>query len=44
MYSGTNGRMAMDRLGGIDWERMRSYRLNRVKESMKKFGIDVLIT
>lgn len=44
MYSGTNGRMAMDRLGGIDWERMRSYRLGRVKESMKKFGIDVLIT
>ena len=43
MYSGTNGRMSMDRLGGINWDRMRTYRLGRVKESMKKFGIDVLI-
>lgn len=44
MYAGTNGRMSMDRLGGIDWERMRAYRLKRTKEAMEKFGIDVLIT
>ena len=37
MYAGTNGRMSMDRLGGIDWERMRAYRLKRTKEAMEKF-------
>lgn len=44
MYAGTNGRMSMDRLGGINWDRMREYRLKRTKEAMEKFGIDVLIT
>ena len=38
------GRMAYDRLAGINFERMREYRLQRTKEAMAKHGIDVLIT
>ena len=38
------GRMAYDRLAGINFERMREYRLQRTKEVMAKHGIDVLIT
>jgi len=38
------GRMATDRLCGIDYNRMRKYRLERTKQSMEKFGIDVLLT
>ena len=38
------GRMATDRFEGINYERMRNYRLNRAKEVMKKHGIDMLVT
>ena len=45
MYTeGTFGRMAYDRLGGINYERMRKYRLERTKKAMEEYGIDVLIT
>ena len=39
-----HGRMATDRFEGINYERMRNYRLNRCKEIMKKHGIDMLVT
>ena len=37
-------RLPSDRYTGIDYPRMREYRLNRTREAMKQFGIDVLIT
>lgn len=36
--------MATDRLQGINYERMRQYRLNRTKEMMKKYGIGTMVT
>lgn len=38
------GTMATDRLVGIDYDRMRKYRLNRAKEMMKKHGIGTMVT
>ena len=38
------GTMATDRYAGIDYDRMRRYRLDRTREQMKKEGIDLLIT
>ena len=38
------GKMAQDRLAGINFDRMREYRLARTKAAMAKHGIDVLIT
>lgn len=38
------GKMAMDRYVGIDYDRMRRYRLKRTQDQMKKEGIDLLIT
>lgn len=36
--------MATDRLKGINYARMREYRLNRTKEMMKKHGIGTMVT
>ena len=38
------GTMGTDRLEGINYPRMREYRLNRTKEMMKKHGIGTLVT
>jgi Xaa-Pro dipeptidase len=38
------GTMATDRYVGIDYDRMRKYRLKRTQEQMKKDGIDLLMT
>lgn len=38
------GLMASDRLRGIDFPRMREYRLARTREMMKKHGIGTLVT
>ncbi len=38
------GRMATDRYIGINYARMRDYRLKCTKEAMQKAGVDVLIT
>ena len=38
------GTMATDRYVGIDYDRMRKYRLKRTQEQMKKDSIDLLIT
>lgn len=38
------GTMATDRLEGINYKRMREYRLKRTKEMMKKFGIGTMVT
>ncbi len=38
------GTMASDRYVGIDYDRMRKYRLARTQEQMKKDGIDLLIS
>ena len=38
------GTMGTDRLQGIDYPRMREYRLNRTKEMMKKHGIGTMVT
>lgn len=37
-------KMAYDRVAGIDFDRLREYRLRRTKEAMAKYGIDVMIT
>lgn len=42
--SSAYGAMAQDRVAGINFDRMREYRLKRTKEAMAKHGIDVLIT
>ncbi|NTV89565.1 MAG: aminopeptidase P family protein [Clostridiales bacterium] len=39
-----HGRMAMDRLEGINMDRMRKYRLQRIREAMAANGIGTLIT
>lgn len=39
-----SGTMATDRLVGIDYPRMREYRLNRTKQMMKKHGIGTMVT
>ena len=39
-----SGTMATDRLVGIDYARMREYRLNRTREMMKKHGIGTMVT
>ena len=36
--------MASDRLQGINYARMREYRLARTKEMMKKYGIGTMVT
>lgn len=38
------GRMAYDRMVGIDFAKMREYRLNRTKEAMKQHGIGTVIS
>lgn len=38
------GRMASDRLEGINMDRMRQYRLNRTREAMAKHGVGTLVT
>lgn len=38
------GTMATDRYVGIDYDRMRKYRLKRTQDQMRKDGIDLLIT
>ena len=38
------GKIATDRLVGINFERMREYRLNRVREAMKEANIGTFIT
>ncbi|MBP2651307.1 MAG: peptidase, partial [Firmicutes bacterium] len=38
------GRMAYDRLEGVNFDRMRKYRLQRIKESMAAHGVGTLIT
>ena len=40
----TYGTMATDRLEGINYARMRKYRLNRTKEIMEKYGIGTIVT
>ena len=39
-----HGRMAYDRLQGINFDRMRKYRLQRTKEAMAAHGVGTLIT
>jgi Xaa-Pro aminopeptidase len=39
-----HGRMAYDRLEGVNYDRMRKYRLQRIKESMAAHGVGTLIT
>jgi hypothetical protein len=39
-----HGRMAQDRLQGINMDRMRKYRLQRTKEAMERYGVGTLIT
>lgn len=38
------GSIASDRLRNINYERMRSYRVNRVKKMMEEDGIDAIVT
>lgn len=38
------GRMGMDRVEGINFDRMRKYRLQRTKDSMAAHGVGTLIT
>lgn len=38
------GKMANDRLEGINLDRMRNYRLQRTKESMERHGVGMLVT
>lgn len=40
----SHGTMGTDRLEGVNYERMREYRLNRTKEMMKKHGIGTMVT
>lgn len=37
------GRMGMDRVEGINFDRMRKYRLQRTRESMATHGVGTLI-
>ena len=37
-------RYGTDRYEGINYERMRNYRLNRTKEMMKKHGLGCLVS
>ena len=39
-----HARMGTDRLAGVNFERMRAYRLDQAKKAMDKFGLDCVIT
>ena len=39
-----HGTMATDRMVGIDYDRMRKYRLDRMKKEMEKNGVGTLVT